>query len=91
MIDLLALQPSESERLSYSEGFTSAARLFARLADAQRERDMTAQHLHAVLRALTEGDSESLTRASFRAFVHLEKELGYNIEPSNTLEHTDNG
>ena len=91
MIDLLALQPSESERISYSEGFTSAARLFARLADAQRERDTTAQHLLAVLRALTEGDSESLTRATFRAYVHLERELGYDIRPSNTLEAHDNG
>ena len=32
MIDLTKLQPSEAERIAYSEGFTMAAELFARIA-----------------------------------------------------------
>lgn len=39
MIDLLTIQPSEAERIAYSEGFTMAATLFARIADLEAERD----------------------------------------------------
>jgi len=31
MIDLLNLQPSEAERIAYTEGFTMAAELFKRM------------------------------------------------------------
>lgn len=39
MIDLLKLEPSEAERIAYSEGFTMAAELFARIAELEAERD----------------------------------------------------
>lgn len=35
MIDLLALPPTEAERIAYAEGFTMAAELFARIADLE--------------------------------------------------------
>ena len=90
MIDLLTLNPSEAERLSYAEGFTSAARLFARVADAQNGQYFAIEHLKAVLKAATEGDTATLTRAVFSAYVFLEK-MGHNIAPDTVLEHDDNG
>jgi hypothetical protein len=39
MIDLLTLQPEEAERIAYTEGFTMAAQLFARIAQLEAERD----------------------------------------------------
>ena len=89
MIDLLNLKPEEAERIAYSENFTSAARLFARVADAQNGQYFAIEHLKAVLKAATEGDTAQLTRAVFSAYVFLEK-IGHNIDPANTLEH-DNG
>jgi hypothetical protein len=38
-LDLMTLAPEDAERLAYAEGFTQTAALFARLADALRERD----------------------------------------------------
>ena len=40
MIDLLKLEPSEAERIAYTEGFTMAAQLFARITDLEAERDL---------------------------------------------------
>jgi hypothetical protein len=37
MIDLLTLQPSEAERIAYTEGFPMAAQLFARIADLEAD------------------------------------------------------
>jgi hypothetical protein len=39
MIDLLKIEPIEAERIAYSEGFSMAAELFARIADLEAERD----------------------------------------------------
>jgi hypothetical protein len=38
-LNLLTLPTEEAERLAYSEGFTMAAQLFARIADLEAERD----------------------------------------------------
>ena len=84
--DLLSLTAQESERIAYSEGFTSAARLFARVADAQNKQYFAIEHLKAVLKAATEGNTASLTRAVFAGYVFLEK-MGHNIDPDTTLEH----
>ena len=35
MIDLLKIDASDAERIAYSEGFTMAAELFARIADLE--------------------------------------------------------
>ena len=38
-LDLLKLEAPEAERIAYSEGFTMAAELFARIAELEAERD----------------------------------------------------
>ena len=40
MIDLTKLDPSDAERIAYTEGFTMAAQLFAKIADLEAERDL---------------------------------------------------
>ena len=47
MIDLLPLPASEAERLAYSEGFTMAAELFARISELEAERDALEEELEA--------------------------------------------
>ena len=44
-LDLLNLPATEAERLAYSEGFTMAAELFARIAELEAERDALAEEL----------------------------------------------
>ena len=44
-LDLLKIQPAEAERIAYSEGFTMAAELFARIAELEAERDALAEEL----------------------------------------------
>ena len=55
MIDLLKLEAPEAERIAYSEGFTMAAELFARIAELEAERD-------ALEVELDEARADSLTR-----------------------------
>lgn len=59
MIDLLRLQPSEAERIAYSEGFTMAAELFARIAELEAERDALEEELEDLKDKAAE---DSLTR-----------------------------
>lgn len=42
-LDLLKLEATEAERIAYSEGFTMAAELFARIAELEAERDALAE------------------------------------------------
>ena len=39
MIDFMTLPAADAERMAYSEGFVTAAELFARIADLEAERD----------------------------------------------------
>jgi hypothetical protein len=48
MIHLLSLPAAEAERIAYSEGFTMAAELFARIAELEAERDALAEELEQV-------------------------------------------
>ena len=48
MIHLLSLPAVEAERIAYSEGFTMAAELFARIAELEAERDALAEELEKV-------------------------------------------
>jgi hypothetical protein len=89
-IEMLNLPPDEAERIAYAENFTAAAKLFARLADAQSNQMHTAQMLKKVLDTATNGNTAELTRVVFEAYVFLER-LGVNIEPANTLEDIFNG
>lgn len=54
-LNLLNLPATEAERLAYSEGFTMAAELFARIAELEAERD-------ALEEELDEARADSLTR-----------------------------
>lgn len=45
MIDLLKIPASDAERIAYAEGFTMAAKLFARIAELEAERDALAEEL----------------------------------------------
>lgn len=47
-LDLMTLPPEEAERLAFAEGFTGTAALFARLADAERERDKLAEEVESL-------------------------------------------
>ena len=47
-LDLMTLPPEEAERLAFAEGFTGTAALFARLADAERERDALAEEVESL-------------------------------------------
>ena len=47
-LDLMTMPPEEAERLAYAEGFTGTAALFARLADAERERDALAEEVESL-------------------------------------------
>jgi len=49
-LDLMTMPPEEAERLAFAEGFTQTAALFARLADAERERDALAEEVVEILR-----------------------------------------
>lgn len=47
-LDLMTMPPEEAERLAFAEGFTGTAALFARLADAERERDALAEEVETL-------------------------------------------
>ena len=47
-LNLMDLESSEAERLAFAEGFTQTAALFARLADAERERDALAEEVESL-------------------------------------------
>lgn len=47
-LNLMELETEEAERLAYAEGFTGTAALFARLADAERERDALAEEVESL-------------------------------------------
>lgn len=47
-LDLMTMPAEEAERLAFAEGFTGTAALFARLADAERERDALAEEVETL-------------------------------------------
>lgn len=67
MIDLLKLQAPEAERIAYSEGFTMAAELFARIAELEAERathpDTAKQHARQLRAMLDSERPEDQTEA----------------------------
>lgn len=58
-LNLLTLPATEAEHLAYSEGFTMAAELFARIAELEVERDALAEELEDLKDKAAE---DSLTR-----------------------------
>ena len=59
MIDLLKIPASDAERIAYSEGFTMAAELFARIAELEAERDTLTEELEAAQDAAAEDSLQS--------------------------------
>lgn len=49
MIDFMTLRAADAERMAYSEGFVTAAELFARIADLEAERDALQAELDKLL------------------------------------------
>ena len=47
-LNLMDLESNEAERLAFAEGFTQTAALFARLADAERERDALIEEVESL-------------------------------------------
>ena len=47
-LNLMELETEEAERLAFAEGFTQTAALFARLADAERERDALVEEVETL-------------------------------------------
>jgi hypothetical protein len=52
---LTNITPTERERIAYTEGFTEAAALLARLADAETDRDLYLEALQAIYAGLLRG------------------------------------
>jgi len=94
MIDLLKLQPAEAERIAYTEGFTMAAELFARIAELEAERDALAEELEAAQEAAADdslkhwenenGDAEQYKEFFFDCFTRL---AGHYPAPSVSSEY----
>lgn len=58
MIDLLNLHPAEAERIAYAEGFTMAAELFKRIADAQTEAEFWREKSEQSMQEAIEANAE---------------------------------
>lgn len=75
MIDLLNLPATEAERLAYSEGFTMAAELFARIAELEAERDTLTQELEdlkdkAAEDSLTQWENQNGNPDQYKEFFY---------------------
>jgi hypothetical protein len=58
MIDYMKLHPAEAERLCYAEGFTNAAQLFARLADAEKAAEFWQDRAEDAIQEAIEANAE---------------------------------
>ena len=58
MIDFMTLPAADAERMAYSEGFVTAAKLFARIADLEAERDALQDELDDLQAELDDIPSE---------------------------------
>ena len=74
-LDLLKIQPAEAERIAYSEGFTMAAELFARIAELEAERDALAEELEdlkdeAAEDSLTQWENQNGNPDQYKEFFY---------------------
>ena len=75
MIDLLKLEAIEAERIAYSEGFTMAAELFARIAELEAERDALEEELEdlkdkAAEDSLTQWENQNGNPDQYKEFFY---------------------
>ena len=74
-LNLLNLPATEAERLAYSEGFTMAAELFARIAELEAERDTLTQELEdlkdkAAEDSLTQWENQNGNPDQYKEFFY---------------------
>lgn len=74
-LNLLNLPATEAERLAYSEGFTMAAELFARIAELESERDTLTQELEdlkdkAAEDSLTQWENQNGNPDQYKEFFY---------------------
>lgn len=89
-LDLLKLEAPEAERIAYSEGFTMAAELFARIAALEAERDALEEELEAAKDdSLTRWEENHGPAESYKQFFEdcFERLAEYYPAPSVTSEY----
>ena len=74
-LNLLKLEAPEAERIAYSEGFTMAAELFARIAELEAERDALAEELEdlkdkAAEDSLTQWENQNGNPDQYKEFFY---------------------
>jgi hypothetical protein len=94
MIDLLKIQPDEAERIAYSEGFTMAAELFARIAEFEAERDALVEELEdlkdkAAEDSLTQWEDKNGPADQYKEFFYdcFQRLAGHYPAPSVTSDY----
>lgn len=89
-LDLLKLEPAEAERIAFSEGFTMAAELFARIAELEAERDALEEELEAAKDdSLTHWEENHGPADEYRQFFNdcFERLAGHYPCPSVTSDY----
>src|SRR5574343_332884 len=89
-LDLLKLEAREAERNAYSEGFTMAAELFARIAELEAERDAMEQELDdARADSLTQWERENGPAEAYKEFFFdcFDRLAGEYPAPSITSDY----
>ena len=89
-LNLLNLPATEAERLAYSEGFTMAAELFARIAELEAERDALEEELEAAKDdSLTQWERNNGPAEAYKQFFEdcFERLAGHYPCPSVTSDY----
>ena len=89
-LNLLTLPATEAERIAYSEGFTMAAELFARIAELEAERDALEEELEAAKDdSLTQWEWNNGPADAYKEFFHncFERLAGHYPAPSVTSDY----
>lgn len=84
-LSLLTLPANEAERIAYSEGFTMAAELFARIAELEAERDALKEELDQAQDGLKRCAHHDEYRQFF--FDCFERLAGHYPAPSVTSDY----
>ena len=90
-LNLLTLPATEAERLAYSEGFTMAAELFARIAELESEVDRLQNELEDTA-TLAEWEDKNGPAYEYVQFFNecFERLAGYYPAPSITSDYDKN-
>ena len=93
-LNLLNLPATEAERIAYSEGFTMAAELFARIAELEAERDQLAEELEdlkdkAAQDSLTQWEDKNGPADQYKQFFFecFQRLAGHYPAPSVTSDY----